>query len=441
MPTIESVSIEGFWGNHDVFLRFHPEVNFLVGVNGSGKTTAIDILASALQCDEEALERLPFRKIEIVLFDKETRRKPSVLVERNGGDEGGYPSIIYKIKASATSKPEQMHVFSPYDIRERHIGAARSMHFDFNSRKMSSISGNKKFLKSFIIHRDVRGELSTLIKMNWLSINRVSSVRSSSERGQNETHVDRKLREISERLERYFSELSSNANQRTRDFQQKLFRSLISGDTTFSLAGKLEGMNLHDEKLALIDIFNRFGIPKDEYLSDAEKFFDTLRVIQDSGDKSSYTVGEIVNMINAHKIHSLVDEWNKAVSLEKKTLQPRDAFIKILDSMLHRKVAKVLPSGEMIFHSRSGKELRVWELSSGEKQLFIILGEALLQKDAEWTYIADEPELSLHVDWQEVLVDNLRALNPNSQVIFATHSPDIISHYSNYVIDMETAIK
>lgn len=431
MPTIESVNIEGFWGNHDVFLRFDPKVNFLVGVNGSGKTTAIDILASALQCDEDALERLPFEKIEIVLFDKETRRKPSVVVERDWSDEGRFASLLYKIKESAKSTADETKVFSPFGLRERSLQTRRDPRTGkIISRRVASDYG----------HRDVRMELSKLIKMNWLSINRVSSVRSGPDRASNETHVDRKLREISDRLERYFSELSSNANQQTREFQRKFFRSLIAEDSSFSLGNNLGGMDLQSEKSALIDIFERFSIPQDEYKNDAEKFFDALQVIQDDQDKNTYSPADLLVMINAHKIHALVIEWNEAVKAEKEILQPRDAFVEILDAMFHRKVAEVMPSGEIVFHSRSGKTLRITELSSGEKQLFIILAEALLQKDAEWTYIADEPELSLHVDWQEVLVDNLRALNPNSQVIFATHSPDIISHYSNQVIDMEAVL-
>ena len=88
-----------------------------------------------------------------------------------------------------------------------------------------------------------------------------------------------------------------------------------------------------------------------------------------------------------------------------------------------------------------GKNLSTFDLSSGEKQLFIILAEALLQRSKPCIYIADEPELSLHIDWQEALVESLVELNPENQILFATHSPDVVSHFSDKVIDMEEVIK
>jgi len=36
------------------------------------------------------------------------------------------------------------------------------------------------------------------------------------------------------------------------------------------------------------------------------------------------------------------------------------------------------------------------------------------------------------------LVENLRAINPNSQIIFATHSPDVVSVFSDKIFDMES---
>jgi predicted ATP-binding protein involved in virulence len=51
-------------------------------------------------------------------------------------------------------------------------------------------------------------------------------------------------------------------------------------------------------------------------------------------------------------------------------------------------------------------------------------------------FIVDEPELSLHIDWQEKFVDAIRKANPNVQLILATHSPAIILDRDEACIDL-----
>ncbi|HCI6149223.1 TPA: ATP-binding protein [Klebsiella quasipneumoniae subsp. quasipneumoniae] len=111
--------------------------------------------------------------------------------------------------------------------------------------------------------------------------------------------------------------------------------------------------------------------------------------------------------------------------------------MKIINKMMQRKTFFINEQNELQVESQSGKSIQLSDLSSGEKQLLIVLGEALLQEKKNWIYIADEPELSLHVKWQEKLVDNLLSINPNAQIVFATHSPDVVSHYGNNIFDME----
>lgn len=65
-------------------------------------------------------------------------------------------------------------------------------------------------------------------------------------------------------------------------------------------------------------------------------------------------------------------------------------------------------------------------LSSGEKQFLILMLTVLLQRKEESILILDEPEISMHLDWQRNLIKNIQVLNPNCQIILATHSPGII---------------
>ena len=64
--------------------------------------------------------------------------------------------------------------------------------------------------------------------------------------------------------------------------------------------------------------------------------------------------------------------------------------------------------------------------SSGEKQLLTILMTVLLEDGDNTLRLMDEPEVSLHIEWQQELIDTILLLNPNVQIILSTHSPAII---------------
>jgi hypothetical protein len=71
-------------------------------------------------------------------------------------------------------------------------------------------------------------------------------------------------------------------------------------------------------------------------------------------------------------------------------------------------------------------------LSSGEKQLLQLLLECLTAGRSP--VLIDEPELSLHVDWQNELVQCMRLVNENAQLIMATHSPEVMANLEDTTI-------
>ena len=65
-------------------------------------------------------------------------------------------------------------------------------------------------------------------------------------------------------------------------------------------------------------------------------------------------------------------------------------------------------------------------LSSGEKQILVILLTALTEDEQPYVLFMDEPEASLHFEWQKRLITMVRELNPNAQIVLTTHSPAVI---------------
>lgn len=82
-------------------------------------------------------------------------------------------------------------------------------------------------------------------------------------------------------------------------------------------------------------------------------------------------------------------------------------------------------SNELRFHQYD-EIIPPYLLSSGEKQMLLILLTALTEAGQHYVFFLDEPEASLHMEWQEPLVGLIRELNPNAQLVLTTHSPGVI---------------
>ena len=75
---------------------------------------------------------------------------------------------------------------------------------------------------------------------------------------------------------------------------------------------------------------------------------------------------------------------------------------------------------------QDGELLFPYKLSSGEKQMLVILLTVLVQNGSHCVLFMDEPEASLHIEWQQKLISMIRELNPNVQIILTTHSPAVV---------------
>ena len=89
-----------------------------------------------------------------------------------------------------------------------------------------------------------------------------------------------------------------------------------------------------------------------------------------------------------------------------------------------KKIAIDRTNNRIIFH-KDKAVINLEQLSSGEKQILLILFTVFLMEEESYILLMDEPEISLHIGWQQQLIDMIKKLNPNCQLIIATHSPSI----------------
>lgn len=86
---------------------------------------------------------------------------------------------------------------------------------------------------------------------------------------------------------------------------------------------------------------------------------------------------------------------------------------------------KIEIDGNKFIIYSDGDVLPLVSLSSGEKQLLLILLMVFLTDEKDSVILIDEPENSLDISWQYKLINLLVDLNPNAQFFITTHSPSI----------------
>ena len=108
------------------------------------------------------------------------------------------------------------------------------------------------------------------------------------------------------------------------------------------------------------------------------------------------------------------------LSMQKKRFQD------IVDDLFSETGKKIVRTENEIRFSQIGETLVPYQLSSGEKQMLVVLLTVLVEDNQNYVLFLDEPEVSLHIEWQKRLIDLILELNPHVQIILTTHSPAVV---------------
>lgn len=106
--------------------------------------------------------------------------------------------------------------------------------------------------------------------------------------------------------------------------------------------------------------------------------------------------------------------------------EPKKKFQDLIDNLFSDTGKKIIRTENEIRFTQIGETLHPYQLSSGEKQMLVILLTVLIEDNLPYVLFMDEPEVSLHIEWQKRLIDLILDLNPNVQIILTTHSPAVI---------------
>jgi ABC-type Mn2+/Zn2+ transport system ATPase subunit len=120
---------------------------------------------------------------------------------------------------------------------------------------------------------------------------------------------------------------------------------------------------------------------------------------------------------------NIINDINNVEEQIEKTTIPKTKLQDLITRLYSGNVRLTFDETKVAAKTKEDKEISLGTLSAGQKHLLRILLATLMANDTP--ILIDEPEMSLHVDWQSELVGAMRELSPSTQIIIATHSPEI----------------
>lgn len=415
MYYIERMEITDFWGKKNLECDFKDDVNFIIGKNGSGKTTFINLLINILTVDIKNIGESKFESVIINLSDGDKKEKIKV---RKKFEDNNQKVIEFEIfnKSYPFSLPKS------YDRRYNKM---------IQHRYMEEI-------------QELKNIIDSVVSISSLSVYRLRNDDSYEvfERGERDilSPVDFRLQDIMHRLVKYQLELEKKANGISLELKNDVLLSILYDGSGISSENKF---NPEEEKKELLKAYKHLNVNNkiiekkiDNHIKYIVSVMDELKAEKDE-ENIQKLMPKFFSSIESIRITRKVIERSIKAEKERSVIfEPINNFIEILESFISDKFFKITQNGLSI--TKIDEDIvNINELSSGEKQVIVLLCEALLQKNLKNIYITDEPELSLHISWQRKIVPSIRKLNPNSQIIVATHSPEIVAYDKNRLLKMK----
>jgi len=395
MSHITHIRIDGLMGRQEpLILDLDRNVNVFFGENGCGKTTLLKILDSALSIESGAASGLPFRRAEIHIYsiNEDTTFK-------HVWDQSGAPEDRRKKNAIYLRERQQSIFESIGDLEGVAPRAFMEAYQRLNASEVWKISPKSK--------SKTRRWAHTFLPTNRLFSGEI--IQRSSRVQLSDAELDKVFAEsVSSAWLQFYSTTLSNV----RDIQE-------SGLTKI-----LEGMLASDSELKSDQSQIETSVAYQKVSNFLARQGRKIRIGSTAKFNERYRTSRDLQRVVAN-----IDETERAIE---KAVAPVERFLSTITNLLSRGKKLQLDGSALQIALENGDVLPLSGLSSGEKHLVKILLSVI--SAGPNSVIIDEPELSLHIDWQRAFVRTLQAINPTCQLILASHSPEVMADVSDCCI-------
>jgi predicted ATPase len=431
---LKSFSINGLFGFKNVKIPFDKEATILIAENGSGKTTILNALYYTISCKFHKLNTIDFISISLVFAS-------GVSVEINKNDlKSSYQSDI----------SEFISLLRPF-LPSREIEVLRR-----EARKSSSQEMVRRRLQ------DLVDKYGAQIPPRYYDILEEIDIRFRSEQGEDKrSGIDKVRTTIQKNLTEsilYFPTYRRiEEDLKSLGYEEEKYERLSFGEGEGKLIqfGMDDVIGKFDEIKTAIknSALNLFSKVTGEILTQFIEGIDITQEMRDSiqpdtlnivlsrvGEKNisrsdRKRIEELVSSgeINSPQNDQLVYFLSKLVGLYEQQKEKDDSinqFASICNEYLSKKriIYDETNVDISIIQTRNNCQIDIRNLSSGEKQIISLFSKIYLESSEEFILLFDEPELSLSIEWQKLLLPDILKSGKCRLLLAVTHSPFIFDN-------------
>lgn len=434
-------------------INFNEDLTFLTGINGSGKTSIVKAISSLIfpsivnlaHIHHDLVQvEIDYYKDNIVISSK--RKKDKIILSSQKNDE--------------TPDKIEINIFPSSEYAES--PRYREEEEDYYSEEIINVSNRptikliEKLPTPLILGIGRRGsEFFQIRKKRMRYLNR-------SYLQFPESSVNLSIAEAVSLAEEKFIKIQTKLKENTEELKKKLIHKAIEysvGEKKDEIR-KLKSIANEETLKKVISVIVKLGYNEKEIENKLTKFFNKMKeaveYITDGADLDSIISSKNENLISNYfqytlnksqffRMMDVVDYIEEYSKVYEKINEPISKYTETVNHFIKDSNKELLfdKNGSLIVIAKNRKYCTPKSLSSGEMQIIIIMTHLAFNESIQKAniFIIDEPELSLHIRWQEIFVETIRKLNPALQLIIATHSPSILLDDTEHCISLNKGVE
>ena len=432
-----SLEICNLYGCYNYNVKFNPDITFLYGANGCGKTTILNIIEAIITGQLFNLFNYKFSKIILCYYNTSNQNniKSIEIIYDDSELEIYYNSNKYNIcfldtneKISSYKNMTEIshYYFSKYEFLYDICKTFNHVYLPLN--RFYSVSNDSHEIYPYRIRNKQRFEDDFCI---------------------GNSYRDTAMERIEGLIYTNYSRISNAINRINDIFRDNILKSQIELKRDFELGSfftEIENNNVSDLRktqtayikiLKELDLINKSE--EESYNNFFEGFIESFSKYKKkfSENHNAIPINLLLQFQEITKIKKTVEIAEKMESRKASVKKPIEIFLNTMNSFIgndNEKEICIDNDGYVYFNIKhTGKKISIHHLSSGEKQLITFFANLIFNVDSKKSgiFVVDEPELSLHLSWQKIFVDQVLEIDKNIQLIFATHAPEIIGKRRN----------